>query len=112
MSRKLLVVVATLPRAALGTGFPTMTASRARLHPAVGALMMKRNLVMSDTRREADPVEALTGSMRDFREPHGADLMRRIEPFYEWQNLRRENGLWPYSKSTEQAPRAVCAAKD
>jgi glycine C-acetyltransferase len=67
---------------------------------------------MPDTRREVDPVEALTGSMRDFREPHGVDLMRRIEPFYEWQNLRRQNGLWPYSKSTEQAPRAVCAAKD
>ena len=59
-----------------------------------------------------DPVEALTGSMRDFRDLHGNDLMSRVGGFYRWQSLRRQNGLWPYSKSTEEAPRAVCAAKD
>ena len=59
-----------------------------------------------------DPVEALTGSMRDFREPHGSDLIARVEGFYRWQDLRRLYGLWPYSKSTEEAPLSVCAAKD
>jgi len=59
-----------------------------------------------------DPVEALTGSMRDFREPRGANLTARVEDFYRWQNLRRSRGLWPYSKSTEEAPLAVCGAKD
>ena len=59
-----------------------------------------------------DPVAALTGSMRDFRELHGKDLIARVGGFYEWQNLRRQHGLWPYSKATEQAPLAVCAARD
>ena len=59
-----------------------------------------------------DPVEALTGSMRDFRELPGKDLIARVGSFYEWQQRRREHGLWPYSKATEQAPLAVCAARD
>jgi 7-keto-8-aminopelargonate synthetase-like enzyme len=59
-----------------------------------------------------DPIEALTGSMRDFRELHGRDLTGRVEHFYRWQDLRRQHGLWPYSKSTQEAPLAVCSAKD
>jgi glycine C-acetyltransferase len=59
-----------------------------------------------------DPVAALTGSMRDFRAPQGKDLLGRVGGFYEWQQLRRRHGLWPYSKSTEQAPLSVCAAID
>jgi 7-keto-8-aminopelargonate synthetase-like enzyme len=59
-----------------------------------------------------DPVDALTGSMRDFRNLKGADLMARVESFYRWQDLRRQHSLWPYSKSTEQAPLATCAAKN
>jgi 7-keto-8-aminopelargonate synthetase-like enzyme len=63
-------------------------------------------------RNEIDPVEALTGSMRDFRNLKGADLMSRVESFYRWQEVRRQHALWPYSKSTEQAPLTVCSAKD
>jgi 7-keto-8-aminopelargonate synthetase-like enzyme/DNA-binding NarL/FixJ family response regulator len=59
-----------------------------------------------------DPVGALTGSMRDFRELRGIDLMARVEGFYDWQGLRRSRGLWPYSKATEQAPLALCSARD
>ena len=59
-----------------------------------------------------DPVAALTGSVRDFREPVGKDLMARVEPFYAWQEVRRQRNLWPYSKSTQQAPLAVCTAAD
>ena len=59
-----------------------------------------------------DPVAALTGSMRDFRELRGIDLMARVEGFYDWQALRRSRGLWPYSKATEQAPLALCSARD
>jgi glycine C-acetyltransferase len=61
-------------------------------------------------RLEAD--EALIGSMRDFRELHGRDLMARVGGFYDWQHTRRRHGLWPYSKATEQAPLAVCSARD
>lgn len=59
-----------------------------------------------------DPVPALTGSMRDFRELQGKDLMARVGPFYEWQELRRQRHLWPYSKSTRKAPLSVCTAID
>jgi glycine C-acetyltransferase len=59
-----------------------------------------------------DPVPALTGSMRDFRELQGTDLMARVGPFYEWQELRRQRHLWPYSKSTQKAPLSVCTAVD
>lgn len=55
---------------------------------------------------------ALTGSMRDFRELHGKDLIGRVGGFYDWQQRRREHGVWPYSKATECAPLAVCSARD
>jgi glycine C-acetyltransferase len=58
------------------------------------------------------PPEALTGSMRDYRFPRGADLQTRIEGFFKWQNLRRQNGLWPFSRSTDEGPSTVCAARD
>lgn len=56
--------------------------------------------------------QALTGSMRDFRELQGKDLIGRVGGFYEWQQRRREQGVWPYSKATECAPLAVCSAMD
>ncbi len=59
-----------------------------------------------------EPEEALTGSMRDFRELAGPDLLSRVEPFYRWQETRREHGLWPYSKATQDAPLPECTARD
>jgi glycine C-acetyltransferase len=50
--------------------------------------------------------------MRDFRVPGGADLLGRTEGFFRWQDLRRQNGLWPFSRSTEDGPKTVCAAQD
>jgi glycine C-acetyltransferase len=58
------------------------------------------------------PPAALTGSARDYRRPRGAQLAARIEGFFKWQNLRRQHGLWPYSRSMDQAPLAVTAARD
>jgi len=58
------------------------------------------------------PSAALTGSMRDFRVPGGADLLGRTEGFFRWQDLRRQNGLWPFSRATEDGPKTVCAAQD
>src|SRR6185369_12236319 len=58
------------------------------------------------------PPAALTGSMRDYRYPKGADLQGRVAGFYKWQNLRRQHGLWPFSRSTEESPSTVCAARD
>src|SRR3982075_434025 len=67
---------------------------------------------MSDIPNGRIPPAALTGSMRDFRVPGGADLLRRTEGFYQWQNLRRQNDLWPFSRSTEAGPETVCSAQD
>ncbi len=58
------------------------------------------------------PLEALTGSLRDFRDPQGSGLLARIEPFYRWQDLRRQHRLWSYSRSTDAAPTTFCAAKE
>ncbi|MBS0467344.1 MAG: aminotransferase class I/II-fold pyridoxal phosphate-dependent enzyme [Proteobacteria bacterium] len=59
-----------------------------------------------------DPLAALTGSVRDFRELQGTDLMARVDPFYAWQDLRRQSNLWPYSRSTQEAPLSTCTALD
>lgn len=58
------------------------------------------------------PSAALTGSMRDFRVPGGADLLGRTEGFYRWQDMRRQNGLWPFSRATEDGPKTICDAQD
>src|SRR5436190_9277009 len=67
---------------------------------------------MSDTTNAYIPPAALSGSMRDFRVPGGADLLGRTEGFFKWQNLRRQNGLWPFSRATEDGPRVACWAQD
>jgi glycine C-acetyltransferase len=56
------------------------------------------------------PEAALQGSLREFRVLPGTDLLTRVEPFYEWQNLRWEFDLWPYAKSTATAPKTICTA--
>jgi 7-keto-8-aminopelargonate synthetase-like enzyme len=67
---------------------------------------------MGESTNEIVSLDPLTGSLREYRDPHGQDLFKRVEDFYTWQNLRRRYGYWPYSKSTDEAPQAVCAAKD
>ena len=67
---------------------------------------------MSDITNAYIPPAALTGSMRDFRVPGGIDLLGRTEGFFKWQNLRRQNGLWPFSRATEDGPSTVCSAQD
>ena len=58
------------------------------------------------------PADALGGSMRDFRVPAGPDLERRVGNFFKWQNLRRQNGLWPFSRATDFGPRTEVSASD
>jgi 7-keto-8-aminopelargonate synthetase-like enzyme len=55
---------------------------------------------------------ALGGSMRDFRYLPGTNILDRVNSFYEWQELRRETGLWPLGRSTETAPRSKCVARN
>jgi glycine C-acetyltransferase len=56
-------------------------------------------------------LQALGGSMRDFRYLPGTNLLERVNAFYEWQQLRRETGLWPLGRSTETGPRSKCEAR-
>ena len=69
-------------------------------------------MTMSDITNAYIPPAALNGSMRDFRVPGGADLLGRTEGFFKWQDLRRQNGLWPFSRATEDGPDTVCWAQD
>jgi 7-keto-8-aminopelargonate synthetase-like enzyme len=55
---------------------------------------------------------ALSGSMRDYRVPRGRDLLTRVDAFYEWQNERRSQGVWPYSRAAVTGPRATIIAQD
>ncbi len=50
------------------------------------------------------PHATLTGSVSEFREPHGRDLLGRLHDFFAWQNGRRQAGLWPYGRSSRCAP--------
>lgn len=54
----------------------------------------------------------LKGSLREYRVVEGADLLKRVDGFYKWQDARRRDGYWPYGRSTEVGPRAVCAVAD
>ena len=67
---------------------------------------------MSNATYDVVSEAALKGSMRDFRVPKGSNLLDRVEGFYEWQNVRRRNGVWPFSRSTQSGPAAVCMALD
>ena len=58
------------------------------------------------------PTGALEGSMKDFRVQQGPSLVDRCEAFYEWQDIRRQSGTWPFSRSTETGPHESCAVRD
>src|SRR3712207_453616 len=49
--------------------------------------------------------------MRDFRYLPGTNLLDRVDAFFQWQELRRETGLWPLGRSTETGPRSKCLAR-
>ncbi|HEV2146355.1 MAG TPA: aminotransferase class I/II-fold pyridoxal phosphate-dependent enzyme [Longimicrobiaceae bacterium] len=56
--------------------------------------------------------ELFTHHVGTFAQPTGPDLLRRTEAFFEWQDTRRELGLWPYSRSLDYAPTAECVVRN
>jgi glycine C-acetyltransferase len=56
--------------------------------------------------------EGLKGSLREYRVVEGADLLERIGGFYRWQEVRRQEGFWPYGRSTDAGPKSDCAIAD
>jgi len=61
--------------------------------------------------REALP-STLSGSLRDYRMVEGADILKRVETFFKWQNDRVRDGFWPYSRMMDEGPRHSCAVVD
>ncbi|RZJ00106.1 MAG: pyridoxal phosphate-dependent aminotransferase family protein [Brevundimonas sp.] len=49
--------------------------------------------------------------MRDFRYIAGANLLDRVSAFYDWQQARRQAGVWPLGRSTEHGPHSKCQAR-
>lgn len=66
---------------------------------------------MSQEEFALPPEAALKGSLRDYRVPEGPDLLARVEAFYDWQDLRRSHGVWPYCRSTEAGPKRLAFAR-
>lgn len=56
---------------------------------------------MSEVVNAGAAIDALGGSMRDFRYLPGANLIGRVDGFYQWQEARRAAGVWPLGRSTE-----------
>jgi glycine C-acetyltransferase len=56
--------------------------------------------------------ELFTHHVGTYAQPAGPDLLRRTEAFFEWQDARREMGLWPYSRSLDYAPTAECVLRN
>jgi len=67
---------------------------------------------MGDLSSRSGVLDPLSGSLREYRDPRGKDLFARVKPFFEWQDLRRQNGFWPYARSTGTAPQPLCTVKD
>jgi len=47
---------------------------------------------------------ALRGSVAQFAQPRGANLMRRTEALDSWCRLRAEHGVWQYARALDGAP--------
>ncbi len=71
-----------------------------------------RNTINTSAINTSSLRASLTGSLREFRMVPGSDLLARIEGFYKWQEGRRQEGFWPYSRSTEIGPKTACAIAD
>ncbi len=54
---------------------------------------------------KAIPKAALSGSLKDYRTQKNSGLMSRADSFFDWQELRRQHGVWPYARSTSSAPK-------
>ena len=50
--------------------------------------------------------------MRDYRVPQGPDALTRVNNFFNWQDERRRNGVWPFSRAATTGPGATVSAED
>jgi len=52
-----------------------------------------------------------TGFLSQFAQLRGPDLLTRTEPFFDWQDGRSREGLWPYSAGLDGPAVAECAVR-
>jgi len=52
--------------------------------------------------------QALQGSLAFYARPSGPQLLGRTQEFFRWQNLRRSNGVWPYSAVLQSSVAPSC----
>ncbi len=62
--------------------------------------------------RPAAEQQALAGSLADYRDIHGRNLLHRLDGFFKWQDNRRNHDLWPYARSSRTAPVTECTIRD
>ncbi|HEX8274615.1 MAG TPA: aminotransferase class I/II-fold pyridoxal phosphate-dependent enzyme [Longimicrobiaceae bacterium] len=62
--------------------------------------------------RDLLSTELFTHHVGTYAQPTGPDLLARTEPYFAWQDARRELGLWPYSRSLDYAPTAECVVRN
>lgn len=55
--------------------------------------------------------DPLQGSLQDFRALPGKHLLERLQPFAQWQGVRRDAGVWPFGRSTENGPHSTCQVR-
>lgn len=65
----------------------------------------------TDHQTSNEAFDPLAGSMRDFRYLPGANLLARVDAFYQWQQARRAVGVWPLGRSCEQGAFSRCSAR-
>jgi glycine C-acetyltransferase len=61
--------------------------------------------------QSTDPA-ALSGNVLEFLLPSGDDIIGRLDEFYRWQDLRRQQGVWPFGRATEAGPRCHATVHD
>lgn len=49
----------------------------------------------------------LTSTLARFARPKGANLLDRTQPYFDWQDKRRQTQLWPYSRSLDGCPEPI-----
>lgn len=55
--------------------------------------------------------DLFTHHVGTYANPQGPDLLARVEPFFDWQERRRQTGTWPYSRALDGAPTAAGAVR-
>ncbi|MFM0305600.1 pyridoxal phosphate-dependent aminotransferase family protein [Paraburkholderia sediminicola] len=55
---------------------------------------------------------ALRGSLADHVKTTGSDLIARVSPFWQWNELRKDHDLWPYTRAHLTAPTTRCLIED